>query len=127
MQKLYIYIVEDNPLMAFALKNMLLNIGHNICGIAESYDDAIKDLRVMNVDLVITDIMLKGKENGIDLAHYINLHLHIPFIFQSSVTSAEMLSQANQTRPNAFLPKPVSKSDMIKALAIIPAYNNRLS
>ncbi|MDB5126404.1 response regulator [Mucilaginibacter sp.] len=121
MQKLYVYIVEDNPLIAFALKNMLLNIGHNICRIAECYDEAIKDLRVMNVDLVITDIMLKGKENGIDLANYINHHLHIPFIFQSSITSVDIINLANQTRPNAFLLKPVSKSDMIKALTMIAA------
>jgi two-component SAPR family response regulator len=121
MQKLYIYIVEDNPLIAFALKKMLLNIGHNICGIAECYEEAIKDLRVMNVDLVITDITIKGKENGIDLANYINHHLHIPFIFQSSTTSADIINLANQTHPNAFLLKPVSKWEMIKALAMIAA------
>ncbi|RYU87373.1 response regulator [Mucilaginibacter terrigena] len=121
MQKLYIYIVEDNPLIAYALKKMLLNIGHNICGIAECYDEAVKDLRVMNVDLVITDIMLKGNQNGIDLAHYINHHLHIPFIFQSSITCRDMINMANKTRPNAFLPKPVNKSDMIKALAMLAA------
>ena len=31
---------------------------YNICGIAECYDEAIKDLGVMDVDLVITDIMI---------------------------------------------------------------------
>ncbi|QHS54737.1 response regulator [Mucilaginibacter sp. 14171R-50] len=117
MQKLYIYIVEDNPLIACALKKMLLNIGHNICGIAECYDEAVKDLGILNVDLVITDIMLKGEQNGIDLAHYINQHLHIPFIFQSSITSADIINMAFKTGPNAFLPKPVSKAALIKALA----------
>ncbi|MBD1385519.1 response regulator [Mucilaginibacter rigui] len=121
MQKLYIYIVEDNPLIAYALKSMILKMGHNICGLAECYDEAVKDLKVMHVDLVITDIMLKGRESGIDLAHYINRNLHIPFVFQSSVTNMEMIDQANQTHPNAFLPKPVSKTEMIKVLAEIAA------
>ena len=121
MQKLYIYIVEDNPLMAYALKSMILKMGHNICGSADCYDEAVRDLKAMRVDLVITDIMIKGKENGIDLAHYINHNLHIPFIFQSSVTCVDMIAMANKTHPNAFLLKPVSKTEMIKALAGIAA------
>jgi two-component SAPR family response regulator len=121
MQKLYIYIVEDNPLIAYTLKSMILKMGHNICGLAECYDEAVKDLEVMHVDLVITDIMIKGPENGIDLAHYINRNLHIPFIFQSSVTCVDMISLANETRPNAFLPKPVSKTEMTRVLAEIAA------
>lgn len=121
MQRLYVYIVEDNPLMAYALKSMILKMGHNICGSAECYDEAVKDLKVMHVDLVITDIMLKGRENGIDLAHYINNNLHIPFVFQSSVTCVDMIYRANQTHPNAFLPKPVSTTEMRRVLAEIAA------
>ena len=121
MQKLYIYIVEDNPLIAYALKSMILKMGHNICGSAECYDEAVKDLKVMHVDLVITDIILKGPENGIDLAHYINHNLHIPFIFQSSITCADTIGLAYQTQPNAFLLKPVSKTEMTKAIAAIAA------
>ncbi|GGH23730.1 response regulator [Mucilaginibacter phyllosphaerae] len=121
MQKLYIYIVEDNPLIALALREIISNMGHTVCGTASNYTKAVTDLGTMSVDLVITDIMLQGKENGIDLAQYINHHLHIPFIFQSSVTSADILTQANQTCPNAFLPKPVNKLAMIEAIAKIAA------
>jgi DNA-binding NarL/FixJ family response regulator len=123
MQKLCIYIVEDNPLMAHALKSMLINIGHDICGIAESYHKAVKDLEEINVDLVITDIMLEGEENGIDLARYINDNLQIPFIFQSSITSTEMIQEAYETNPNAFLPKPVSKTALLNALSTLTSAN----
>ncbi|MFA6085081.1 response regulator [Mucilaginibacter sp.] len=120
MQKLYVYIVEDNPLTAFALRHIITTIGHHICGVAECYDKAVKDLHVLKADLVITDIMIKGSETGIDLARYINDHLHIPFIFQSSVTSIEKIRLANLTSPSAFLSKPVSRRAIVNALKMIP-------
>ena len=120
VQTLCIYIVEDNALMATTLKHILKNMGHEICGMAKSYDDAVKDLQQITVDLVITDIMIEGEENGIDLARYINTHLQIPFIIQSSVTAPDILSQAYSTCPKAFLLKPVSRSAIVKALEMVP-------
>jgi len=124
MLTLQVYIVEDEPLMAHALKRILSTMGHQVCGVAESYNKAIIDLNKLTVDLVITDIMIKGNETGIDLAHYINRNIHIPFIFQSSVTSADMITQAINTSPNAFLQKPVSRAALMHAMSLIPTLYN---
>lgn len=121
MKKLYIYIVEDEPLMAAALKRTIYNIGHNVCGTADNYNQAVIDLNLLKADLVITDIMINGSKTGIDLAKYINNYLHLPFIFQSSVSSDDVLKQAYKTCPNAFLQKPVSKAALLNALAQLPA------
>jgi len=119
MTGLNIYIVEDNLLIAAVLKRMVTNLGHCVCGSSTSYERAVNDLQQMRIDLVITDIMLGGKKNGIDLGRFIKTQLHIPFIFQSSITSADMIQDALDTSPQAYLRKPVSKATLSAAISTV--------
>lgn len=119
MSNLNIYIVEDEPLISASLKHIILGAGHKIIGIAASYKKAVDDLRANNVHLVITDIMLEGTETGIDLANYINDHLKIPFIYQSSVSDPEVINDALKTGPLAYLVKPVNKMVLLNAIATV--------
>lgn len=89
--KLNVYIVEDNILMAVALTHMLISLGHSVCGSATTYKKAVYDLQRMDIDLVITDIMLTGKKNGVDLGRYIAKYLNIPLIYHSSVSDEGIL------------------------------------
>jgi response regulator of citrate/malate metabolism len=117
MTKLNIYIVEDETILAALLKYMLQSLGHHVCGIAESYTDAVRDLHQVNPDLVITDIMLRGSETGIDIARYINANLNIPFIFLSSITDEEIMQDALSTGPVSYLKKPINKESLNNAIA----------
>ncbi len=119
MSNLNIYIVEDEPLISASLKHIILGAGHKIVGIAASYEKAVDDLRANKVHLVITDIMLEGTETGIDLAKYINDHLKIPFIYQSSVSDPEVINDALKTGPLAYLVKPVNKMVLLNAIATV--------
>jgi two-component SAPR family response regulator len=117
MHALNIYIVEDDMLMAASLKHMLLNLGHSVCGSSTNYNQAVAELEKMNVDLVITDIMLTGHKTGIDLGKYIKDNLNIPLIYQSSVTSNEIIGDALANYPEAYLYKPVSKASLSDAIS----------
>jgi len=119
MSNLNIYIVEDEPLISASLKHIILGAGHKIVGIAASYEKAVQDLRANQVHLVITDIMLEGNETGVDLAKYINDHLKIPFIYQSSVSDPEVINDALKTGPLAYLVKPVNKMVLLNAIATV--------
>ncbi len=119
MPYLNIYIVEDEPLISAALKHIILSAGHKIIGISTSYADAIVKLKHNKIDLVVTDILLEGTETGVDLARYINEHLRIPFIYQSSVSDPEIINAALKTGPLAYLVKPVNKMVLLNAIASI--------
>jgi len=119
MPNLNIYIVEDEPLISASLKHIILNAGHKIIGVAASYNDAVQDLKHNDVHLVITDILLEGKETGIDLANYINMYLNIPFIYQSSVSDPEIINEALKTGPLAYLVKPANKMVLLNAIATL--------
>ena len=117
MLKLNIYIVEDNELMAAALKHMLLSLGHHVCGSSATYQKAVDELHKTAADLVITDIMITGEKNGIDLGHYLKIHLKIPFIYLSSITSSKMIRAALDNLPDDYLFKPISKMTLAEAIA----------
>lgn len=119
--KLKIYIVEDCSIIAASLKQMVTRMGHSVAGISASYEDAVSMLTHINVDMVITDIMLSGKKNGIDLGIYVKENLNIPVIYQSSITDSYLMQQAMLTQPLAYLVKPVNKQQLSNALLSLAA------
>jgi CheY-like chemotaxis protein len=113
---LKIYIVEDSPIIAASLIQLVNKIGHDVVGLATSYEEAVIRLSQIEVDMVLSDIMLDGEKNGIDLGVYIKKYLHIPVIYQSSITDAHLKDQALLTDPVAYLTKPIGRADLINAL-----------
>ena len=121
MLKLNIFIVEDSPIIAAALKQMVVKMGHKVAGISESYEDAVLQLNGNDVDIVITDIMLSGAKSGIDLGAYIKEYLNIPVIYQSSITDSLIVCDAMRTEPVAYLVKPVGRLQLSTALMAVEA------
>lgn len=119
--KLKIYIVEDSPVIAASLKQMVTIMGHSVAGISSSYEDAVAKLVHIDIDMVITDIMLSGQKNGIDLGAYVKENLKVPVIYQSSITDSCLMIQAMSTRPLAYLIKPVSRIQLSNALLSLVA------
>lgn len=116
---LNIFIVEDSPIFVAVLKRMLVLMGHCVTATAPSYDEAIAYLCNNKPDLVLTDIMLIGPQTGIDVAIYVNNNLQVPIIFQSSVIEHELIKQALDCSPVAFLRKPISKEALLEALSAV--------
>ncbi|MBK8416595.1 MAG: response regulator [Bacteroidetes bacterium] len=50
-------------------------------------------------DIVLLDINLEGKQDGIDLGKYIHEKLGIPFVFLSSYSDKNTLDRAKQVQP----------------------------
>nr|MBC8415077.1 response regulator [Candidatus Cloacimonadota bacterium] len=75
-----ILIVEDEDIIAQNLAINLKNLGYNTY-IAESGGKALKIIEEKHPDLVLVDIVLPGKINGIELAHIIKDRINIPVIF----------------------------------------------
>lgn len=119
--KLKIYIVEDSPIIAASLRQLVTRMGHSVAGMSSSYEDAILELMQIDVNMVITDIMLSGQKNGVDLGAYIKENLNIPVIYQSSITDACLVHQAMLTSPVAYLVKPVGRAQLSNALLSVPA------
>jgi len=112
-----ILIVEDQFIEANSLRISLHKAGYTVCSIAASVDEAIKIKNKEKPDLVLLDIRLQGKLNGIDLARVLKSE-NIAFIFLSANSSKEILNAAKSTRPYGFLVKPFRDKDVLVAIDV---------
>jgi DNA-binding NtrC family response regulator len=112
-----ILIVEDQFIEANSLRISLHKAGYTVCSIAASVDEAIKIKNKEKPSLVLLDIRLQGKLNGIDLARILRSE-NIAFIFLSANSSKEILDAAKTTRPYGFLVKPFRDKDVLVAIDV---------
>jgi two-component system, response regulator PdtaR len=63
-----ILIVEDEPLTAFDNENMLGDAGYKIVATVDDFSEAIEIIDREEVHLILSDIRLRSKQTGIDLA-----------------------------------------------------------
>jgi DNA-binding LytR/AlgR family response regulator len=115
---LKILIVEDELIIAEDMTNMLEKIGYEVIGTAIDFDEAIEILETEKPDLILLDINLSGKRDGIDLAEEINKRFEIPFIFTTSHTDSTTIERAKKTHPINYLVKPFKQPQLYTAIEI---------
>jgi DNA-binding NarL/FixJ family response regulator len=63
-----VLLVEDEPLLALAVADALVEAGYEVCGVAESAAAAIALAVEHRPELAIVDVRLAGNRDGIDTA-----------------------------------------------------------
>ena len=122
MSRIKIGIVEDEMVIALTIENTLDELGYEYCGIASSYGEALELLETDKPDLVLLDINLSGKKDGIDVAEKINLLYQIPFIFLTANSDMATIDRAKKVKPHAYIVKPFTKEELYAAIEI--AFSN---
>jgi transcriptional regulator with GAF, ATPase, and Fis domain len=112
-----ILIVEDEFIVANDLRMMVTGAGCEVCGIAESYEEAMQMVELKKPSLVLLDIQIRGELNGIDIAEQLNRR-NIGFIYISANSNQTMLEGVKTTQPFGFLVKPFREKDLMITLDI---------
>lgn len=63
-----ILIVEDEPLTAFDNEVMIQDAGYEVVATHDDYEEAVAALDREQVDLILSDVRLRGDKSGIELA-----------------------------------------------------------
>jgi DNA-binding LytR/AlgR family response regulator len=113
MNKLKILLLEDEVLTARDIEEQLTEVGYFVCGIARSYEEAMELYQQHIPDLLLLDIKIQGKRDGIDLARTINSFSQVPVIFLTGNEDQETLARAKKTLPVAFILKPFRPNEFI--------------
>lgn len=112
MRKVSVLIVEDELIIAEDLKDILENLGYNVCGLAISAREALALLEEHAPDLALLDIQIKGGKDGIELAQQIRNQYKVPFVFLTSHADPNTLERAKAVNPYGYLVKPFQEKDI---------------
>lgn len=112
MEKLNIFIVEDESIVAKDIQNSLTKLGYNVIGIANNGKDAIEKILELKPDLLLMDIMIKGDLTGIDVSEKIKEKLNVPIIFLTAYADEGTLAKAKITEPYGYILKPFKEVDL---------------
>lgn len=112
MAKPEILIVEDSKLQALDLKNKLIKLRYKVCGIIATGRGAIKKSKDLSPDLVLMDIILKGKMDGIKAAKHIHSKFDIPVIYLTSSRDDKTFQRAKVTEPYGYILKPINEREL---------------
>jgi DNA-binding LytR/AlgR family response regulator len=109
---LKVLLVEDEGIIAADMENMLKKMGYEVFETAMDYQEAIERLEAETPDLILLDVNLGGRKDGIDLAEAINEKYQIPFIFTTSYTDGLTIERAKRVNPIGYLVKPFKQEQL---------------
>ena len=109
---LKILIVEDERMIAEDIKHTLVHFNYKVIGIISEGEDALKKLEKLSPDLVLMDIKLKGKLNGIEAGTIITNKYDIPIIFVTAYADDKTINQATSASPYGFILKPFNSKEI---------------
>ena len=119
MQKERIMIVEDEIVIARSLQMSLEELGYVVTAIMSSGEQAIQKIEdESRSDLVLMNISLQGKIDGIESARIINTRFDLPVIYLTSYVEESVFEKAKSTNPYGYLTAPFKKDELQKVVEL---------
>ena len=113
-----ILIVEDEMVIAANISLQLSELGYEVTGILPRGEEAISHIKIEKPDIILLDIRLKGKLDGIETAQTIQKQFNIPIIYLTANADEAHFNRAKETHPHAFISKPFKKLDLQRAIEL---------
>jgi CheY-like chemotaxis protein len=117
-----ILIIEDEPLIAMDIEEMIESLGHRVVGTARTHAEAVQLFHKTRPKMVLADIQLADGSSGIDAVNEILTSTPVPVIFITAFP--ERLLTGERPEPAFLVTKPFSP-DMVKALISQALFFNR--
>ncbi|QTA84963.1 response regulator [Desulfonema magnum] len=114
-----IMIVEDEVLIALEMSFHLKDMGYDILQPVATGEDAVKKAESERPDIILMDIRLAGKTDGVEAAKAIHLIRKIPIIFMTGYSDDGLIKEIEKLAPLAVFNKPV---DMQRVKSVIDSY-----
>jgi DNA-binding NarL/FixJ family response regulator len=116
LKEFRILIVEDDYLVTQEMEAALTQSGFEVAGIAMSADDALELAAAEHPSLVVMDIRLMGKRDGIDVALELFRKYGIRCIFATAHQTADARDRASPANPLAWLAKPYTMPSLVNTV-----------
>ncbi len=118
MSKVSLMIVEDEGLIAKAIQKMLRTLGYGIAAVVPSGEEAIDKVPETHPDLVLMDIRLGGRLDGIETAQIIRDRFAVPVIYVTAHSDRATLQRAKIAEPFGYILKPIDIRELSSTVEI---------
>ncbi len=106
-------------IIASNISLQLTKTGYEVTGIETRGEEAVIHARLNKPDVVLMDINLKGKLNGIQTVRKIQMESDLPVIYITANNDEATFEEARKTQPFAFVDKPITMRDLGRTLALV--------
>ena len=126
-KKKTVFIVEDDLSSAAYLKEILIKENYDVLDIVDTGEEAVQKCKTFQPDILLMDIMLKGRMSGSEAAVEIkHFHPECKIIFLSAFAESEMVDYAARSQACAYLMKPYRKKEILATIRVVLAQNHPL-
>ncbi|WDR04998.1 response regulator [Devosia rhodophyticola] len=108
-----IMIIEDEPLIAMDIEQLVESLGHKVVSVARTHKEAVALFAQSQPKMILADIQLADGSSGIDAVNDILNEHSVPVIFITAFP--ERLLTGERPEPTFLVTKPFNP-DMVKAL-----------
>ena len=113
-----ILIVEDESIVAKDLEMTLKKLGYTVVGVVDTAEKAVSTALSKKPDVVLMDIVLKGKDSGIVAAEQIKDEYDVPIIYLTANADADTVEMAKFTEPHGYIVKPFKEVELQTAIEL---------
>lgn len=91
--------------------------GITVLGDSDEYEEAIEEIEKLKPTLVLLDIQLEGKKDGVDIANYLD-KLSINYMYITSQTDPNTLARVKETNPLGYIVKPFTEAGLLSNIEL---------
>ena len=125
MNNIKILIAEDEQIVAKNIEKRLTADGYQVVASVSTGEDAIEKAKLYSPDIILMDIKLKGKIDGIETADILRRNFQLPVIFLTSYADEETFQRAKSTEPFGYLIKPFDNKELNRVVELA-LYKNKI-
>ena len=115
-----VLIVEDELLVAWHLESLAREQNLEVCGLVPDGEGAVEQAIDLDVDLILMDVRLAGRMDGIEAARQIHAQRDTPIIFVTAHGDSATRAHIDRVVPGApVLAKPITADRLRDALALV--------
>ncbi len=118
MVKQKVLIVEDDMIIANFIKSKLEDMGFDVLDKIRTGEEALEKTSRLCPDLILMDVILPGKIDGINCIEQIRKYLDVPVVYLTASSDSETIERLMKTEPNGFLIKPFDERVLASAIQI---------
>ena len=112
MTQARILVVEDESIVALDIQDRLESLGYEVPATVASGESAVEQAGVLRPDLVLMDIQLQGRMDGVEAADQIRQRFGIPVIYLTANADHPTVQRAKVTEPFGYVIKPFEEREL---------------